>query len=254
MASSPHDGPPAAVARVVDHVRTLIAEGRLRPGDRLPAERALAVALGVSRATVRAGLRSLAAMGAVRIRHGAGTFIAAGPPVLGSEPLRLLAELHGFTRAEMFEARRLLEAGVAALAAERATPDDIAAIADEVASMFAALDDPQVFLVHDIRFHRAIAAASGNPILASIVEMVSALFYEQRRRTAGRARDLREAAEMHRRIYEAIRARDPHRAGALMNDHLRLAQRFQEQEDAPSVEGREAAAPAPAAAAATPVG
>jgi GntR family transcriptional repressor for pyruvate dehydrogenase complex len=132
----------------------------------------------------------------------------------------------------MFEARRLLEAGIAALAAERATPDDIATIADEVASMFAALDDPQVFLVHDIRFHRAVAAASGNPILASLVEMVSALFYEQRRRTAGRARDLREAAEMHRRIYEAIRGRDPGRASALMNEHLRLAQRFQEQEEA----------------------
>ena len=72
------------------------------------------------------------------------------------------------------------------------------------------MDDPRSFLVHDINFHRAVAAASGNPIVASLVEMVSALYYERRRETAARAsdRDLRDAAEMHRRIYQAIRARD----------------------------------------------
>ena len=55
--------------------------------------------------------------------------------------------------------------------------------------MFAMLDEPQSFLLHDIKFHRAVAAASGNPILASIVEMVSGNFYELRRRTASHARD-----------------------------------------------------------------
>ena len=117
----------------------------------------------------------------------------------------------------MYEARRILEVGAAALAAERAVPDQMATLADEVAGLFASLEDPQVFLVHDINFHRSVAAASGNPIVASLVEMVSALYYERRRETAARAsdRDLRDAAEMHRRIYQAIRARnaDAARAG-----------------------------------------
>jgi GntR family transcriptional regulator, transcriptional repressor for pyruvate dehydrogenase complex len=221
----PSDGVTAEI--VVQHVRGLIERGELRPGDRLPAERELAVQLGVSRPSVRAGLRSLAAIGVLQTRHGAGTFITDGPPTLGSEPLSFLAALHGFTRDEMFEARRALEVDVAGLAAERATDEQIATIAEEVTGMFASLDDGQSFLIHDIRFHRAVAQASGNPILASLVEMVSALFYEQRRKTAQHGRDLKESAHLHRAIYHAVRAHDPKRARAAMSEHLSVAQQAQ---------------------------
>ena len=217
---------------VVSHVRSLIERGELRPGDRLPPERELAVQLGVSRPSVRAGLRSLAAIGVLQTRHGAGTFITDGPPTLGSEPLSFLAALHGFTRDEMFEARRALEVGVAGLSAERATDEQIATIAEEVTGMFASLDDAQTFLIHDIRFHRAVAAASGNPILASLVEMVSALFYEQRKKTASNGRDLKQSAQAHRNIYHAIRAHDAKRARAAMSEHLSLAQQAQALEGA----------------------
>src|SRR5439155_1090453 len=136
--------PPTAL--VITHVRGLLRRGKLSPGQQLPPERELARRIGVSRPSVRAALRSLAAKGLLVTRHGAGTFVAAGPPMLDSEPLSLLATLHGFTRAEMFEARRTLEVGVAELAAARATGDRlaaIAAIADAVTGMFAAVDDPQ---------------------------------------------------------------------------------------------------------------
>ena len=102
--------------------------------------------------------------------------------------------------------------------------------------MFASVDDPQAFLVHDIRFHRGVAAASGNPILASLVEMVSALFYEQRRRTARRARRLQATADMHHQIYLAIRGRDSARARQLMHEHLVRAEQEQEQETEPGGE------------------
>ncbi len=231
---------------VVQHVRGLIERGELRPGDRLPAERELAVQPGVSRPSVRAGLRSLSAIGVLQTRHGAGTFITDGPPTLGSEPLSFLAALHGFTRDEMFEARRALEVGVAGLAAERANDEQIATIAEEITGMFAALDDPQTFMIHDIRFHRSVAEASGNPILASLVEMVSALFYEQRRKTAQHGRDLKESAHLHRAIYHAIRAHDPKRASAAMSEHLSVAQQSQALES-PLPEGRPAPLDAPAA-------
>src|SRR5262245_44539214 len=169
--------------QVVAHVRALIERGALRPGDRLPAERELATKSGVSRPTVRAGLRALAAMGVVQSRHGSGTFIPAGPPILASEPLSFLAALHGFTREDMYEARRILEVGAAGLAAERATPEQLATMADEVTSLFAVMQEPQRFLVHDVDFHRTVAASSGNPILATLIEMVSALYYEHRRKT-----------------------------------------------------------------------
>lgn len=218
--------------QVVAHVRGLIERGQLKPGDRLPAERDLALHVGVSRPTIRAGLRALAAMGVVRARHGSGTYIPTGPPTLASEPLTFLAALHGITAEEMYETRRILEVAAAALAAERATPDQLATMAEEVASLFASLSTPQVFLVHDINFHRVVALASGNPMVASLVDMVSRLFYEQRRETAARAtdRNLRDAADMHRQIYQAIRARDAEGARRAMNEHLLRSSAYQAQE------------------------
>lgn len=213
-------------------MRRLIDQGRLKPGDRLPAERELAQQIGVSRPSVRAGLRALSAMGVVQSRHGAGTFIRSGPPSLDSEPLSFLAALHGFTREQMFEARRVLEVGVAGLAAERATGEQLATIAEEMTGLFASLEQPLEYLRHDMRFHRAVAAASGNPILASLVEMVSALFYTHRRQTADRASDRRESAEMHRAIYNALRARDPERARQAMSAHLLTSAQRQALEDA----------------------
>lgn len=222
-----------AAELVVRHVRELIEAGSLGPGDRLPPERELALRVGVSRPSVRAGLRALSAMGVVQSRHGAGTFIRSGPPTLGSEPLTFLAALHGFSRDEMFDARRVLEVGVAGLAAEHATGDQLATISEEITGMYASMDDPQTFLLHDIRFHRAVAAASGNPILASLVEMVSGIFYEQRRKTASNGRDLKEAADLHRSLYHALRQRDTERARAAMDEHLTLARQRQAAEGLP---------------------
>lgn len=220
--------------QVVRHVALLIESGKVRPGDRLAPERELAHELGVSRPTVRAGLHALAAMGVIESRQGAGTFISAGPPRLGAGPLSFLAALHGFTRDEIFEARKVLEVGSAGLAAERCLSEHLVQMSEEVTGMFATLDDPQAFLVHDISFHRAVGAASGNPVLLALVEMISSLVFEQRRLTVERAIDLKESGEMHRRIYQAIREHDAERARAEMTKHLELARTAQASEELPA--------------------
>ena len=227
-----HRAPADSAAQVVAHVRELIDRGTLGPGARLPPERDLARQVGVSRPTVRAGLRTLAALGVIRSRRGSGTYIPEGPPTLGAEALSFLAALHKFTIEDVYEVRRILEVGAAGLAAERASSDHLATLAEEVTGLFASLADRQVFLVHDINFHRSIAAASGNPIVASLVEMVSALHYERRRATAERAadRELRDAADAHRQIYQAVRAHDPDRARRSMTDHLLRSQSYQARE------------------------
>jgi GntR family transcriptional repressor for pyruvate dehydrogenase complex len=218
------DRDPIAAEQVIAHVRELIERRTLRPGDRLASERQLAQEVGVSRPSVRAGLRSLAAMGVVQTRQGAGTFITAGPPALVGEPLRLIAALHGLDLGALWEVRRVLEAGTASLAAERATPERIATLSDEVTGMYSALHDPQTFLDYDLRFHRAVAAAADNPMLGAIIEAVTALFFEQRRVTIKRARNLQESADAHRKIYQAIRAHDAEAARSAMDEHVRLAQ------------------------------
>jgi len=222
------ENPPVAAKQVVDYVRRLIESGKFRAGDKLPPERELALLIGVSRATVRAGLQSLATVGVVDSRRGAGTFVAEGPPLLDVNPLSLFSALHGIPQAELFEARRVIEIDLAGLAAKRAHGDELALISEEVMEMFASIDDVHKFLVHDIRFHRAVATAARNPLLAAIMEMVADLFYDQRKKTVDRWRDAPEAAEQHRRIYQAIRAGDVERARKEMDTHLQWAQETQE--------------------------
>ncbi len=213
-----------APEQVVVRVYDLIKRGELRPGDRLPPEREFSKQLGINRTSLRAGLRSLIAMGVLHSKHGSGTYMSTGPSSLGGEALELLGALHGFTQDEIFEARRHLEALVAGLAAERATPEQLATMAEELANTYSAVDDPQRFLLHDILFHRALAAASGNPILAMLVGMVSAIHYDRRSQTVRKAHSLKEAADMHQRIYRAIRTRNPVEARTAMHEHIVISQ------------------------------
>jgi GntR family transcriptional repressor for pyruvate dehydrogenase complex len=228
MTRTKHDSPEAhRMMQVVNHVRSLIENGTLKAGDKIPPERDFARTLNISRASLRAGIGYLAALGVMKIKHGVGTFIADGPPEFGQASLSFIGALHGFQSWQMFEARILLESGLAALAAERGKEEHHAAMAEEVAEMFAAMEDPGEYLIHDVLFHRIIAQSSGNPILAAIMETVTSSMYDKRRKTVEHATDLRESAEMHREIYRAIRARKPVEARRLMERHLQMAQTAQ---------------------------
>ncbi len=216
--------------QVVNHIRAMIEDGRLKPGDKIPPEREFARMLKISRASLRTGIGYLAAMGVMKVRHGVGTFVADGPPEIGKASLGLMGALHGFQPWQMFEARLLLESSLAALAAERGKEEHLTVLAEEVAEMYATVDDPQEYLIHDVRFHRTIAQASGNPILAALMETVTSTLYEERRKTVEYARNLKESAETHREIYRAIRSKNGAEARKLMAEHLRVAQSEQERE------------------------
>jgi len=95
------------------------------------------------------------------------------------------------------------------------------------ADMFAAIESPSDYLIHDLMFHRIISQASGNPILAAIIETITTALYDSRRKTVEHSIDLRESAEMHRELYRAIRAHKPQEAHNLMEQHLRMAQSAQ---------------------------
>ena len=214
---------------VAERLREMIQNGQLAAGDRLTPERDLAKELGVSRPTLRAGIRSLSAIGILQSRQGAGTFVAAAEesPTLDSSPLRMLSALHGFTSDEMFEARLALEMSIAGLAARRATSEQMTQLAEEIAGMYASLDQPEQYLVHDMRFHQIVAAASGNRILTSLMNMVATILFEYRSKTVKRATDLKQSAEQHHGIYRALRDRDPAAAEQAMHDHLIETQKAQ---------------------------
>jgi GntR family transcriptional repressor for pyruvate dehydrogenase complex len=227
--------------QVVNYIRSLIEDGTLQPGDQLPPEREFAQTLKISRASLRTGIGYLAAMGVMKIRHGVGTFVADGPPEFGKASLGLMGALHGFQNWQMFEARIILESNIAALAAERGKDEHYTAMAEEIAEMYAAMKSPSDFLIHDLLFHRIISQASGNPILASVIETITSALYEKRRKTVERSIDMRESAEMHREIYRAIRTRKPEEARKLMAEHLRMAQASQGMERPPDRKALQAA-------------
>ena len=124
--------PAVAAKLVVAYVRQLIESGEFKAGDKLPPERELARLVGVSRPSVRAGLQSLATVGVVESRRGAGTYVADGPPLLDVNPLSLFSALHGIPQDELFEARRVIEIDLAGMAAERARGEELAVISEEV--------------------------------------------------------------------------------------------------------------------------
>jgi GntR family transcriptional repressor for pyruvate dehydrogenase complex len=214
---------------VAARLREMIHSGELSAGDKLPPERDLAKILGVSRPTLRAGIRSLSAVGILFSKQGAGTFVAARAesPTLDSSPLRMLSALHGFSSDEMFEARLALEMSIAGLAASRVTSEQMTTLAEEIAGMYASLNDPEQYLVHDMRFHQIVAAASGNRILTALMNMVATILFEYRSKTVKRATDLKESAEQHHNIYRALRDHDPEGAEKAMHDHLVETQRAQ---------------------------
>src|SRR5580692_3252406 len=212
---------------VVNHIRSLLENGVLKPGDKIPPEREFARSLKISRASLRTGIGYLAAMGVISVRHGIGTFVADGPPEFSKAYLSFMGALHGFQNWQMWEARLILEGNLAAFAAERGKEEDHAALSEEVAEMFAAVGNPTEYLIHDVLFHRIISQASGNPILAALMETITSALYDRRRRTVEHSTDLRESAEMHREIYRAIRARKPIDAHRLMDQHLRMAEAAQ---------------------------
>src|SRR6188474_320639 len=161
--------------QVAGQVTDLVARGEFKPGDRLPPERDLAKSLGVSRPTVREAMIALEIAGLVEVRVGAGTFVTDKAKQNGVANGRLFEGV-GSSPLELIAARRTIEPEVAALAAQLATPDEVAAIAETVAMIAAATDTPE-HRAADHKFHVRIGLASHNNILTAIVDECWAEMY-----------------------------------------------------------------------------
>lgn len=218
---------PVRIARasdeVVQQVKALIFEGRLAPGDQLPSEKELAEQFGLSRVTVRDALRVLESQGLIAVKVGArgGAFVAPPSTQPVSDSLATMLRLQRATLGELIEARLVVETRVAALAAKRATPADIAAMEQAVASARAGrtAGDPY-FMPHSVAFHLALAEASKNQVLLSTVSSFRTLFHEALAALLPADDMAGRAIADHQRILEAIKARDGTRAQQLMHEHL----------------------------------
>jgi GntR family transcriptional regulator, transcriptional repressor for pyruvate dehydrogenase complex len=209
---------------VVQRIKELLGRGDLKAGSRLPPERELADMLHISRPSLRTALKALSVMGVIRAKPGAGTYIAQSLPEVFTEPMHFMTLINNTSVEELFEARLIIEAGLAELAAERASESDIAALTMEVDGMKANIGDPEEFLKHDVRFHQAMARAADNKLMSGVMDTVAQLLFHIRRQNVAHASDLDDAIEWHEKLLTAMQKHDPKRAKETLSGHLRAAQ------------------------------
>ena len=217
-----------------DLADTLVADilaGTYPPQSMLPSEVELATMSGLSRLTVREAVKSLKAKSVLRVIQGTGTFVNAPDEWSPLDPALLLARsMHNSDTVTMpkklLEARRIVEVGVASLAAERRTESHLDRMRESLQGMedAHASGDVEEFVQADIAFHQSVLAAADNPFMAALFQPLEAALLVGRRQTSAFPAEREHAIAMHRGVYEAITSGDPVAARAAMADHMTQTQ------------------------------
>lgn len=205
--------------QVSDSLADAIGRGAYRPGLRLPTERELAEEFAVSRPTIREAMLALQLRGLVEARHGSGIYVL-------EQPMAVPKPSHeeNIGAFELLEARALIEGETAALAATVITDPQLEELGGILEQMAQENEGDQKGEEADRRFHLAIAAATGNPALSSVVENLWDLRYRAPacHETLSRARrkGMKPRLDTHRAVYDALSVRDPQAARTAMRRHL----------------------------------
>lgn len=208
---------------IIADVRRAVSEHRIKPGDTLGTEKDLAARYDVSRIVARDALRSLEALGVIEIRmgKGGGARIAKGNPQLFAEALAIQLDLTGIGPGEVIDAQRAIECMAAELAAENATPADIARIRQLLTEAERTIAQRDEYTRVSKAFHFAVAEASHNRVL--VVQLISLdhVAWPMRNTTLTPA-VARRVLDVHKELASLIEMRDPAGARRLMDDHMRM--------------------------------
>ncbi len=217
---------------IVEQIQQLISGGELKPGDKLLSERELADRLQVSRVSVREAIRSLEMLGFIEIRHGEGTFIRDTDADDVIRPLAMFLAVERGSLLDMFEVRRIFETATAALAAERATEDEIQLIGSLLGKMKESIriGDSEKGEEHDAHYHYAVAEATHNGLLIKLLRTVheewsKAVSAGSQQLLLDSANNAQKIIDQHTRVFEAIQAHDPATASQAMLEHVTFAER-----------------------------
>lgn len=203
-----------------------ILEGSLKPGDRLPPERELAIELGVSRPSLREAIQKLASKGMVQSRQGGGTYVTHRLESSFFDPWQDMMGAHPNLREDLLEFRRMLEGQAAEWAAERATDADLQRIdqAFKTLSDAFAAEDMERRSSSDIAFHQAIGEASHNALIGHLSAALLRLMHDNIRLNLGELKTIPAAGKLllsqHAAIHAAIIERKPQAAKAAAETHI----------------------------------
>jgi GntR family transcriptional regulator, transcriptional repressor for pyruvate dehydrogenase complex len=214
-----------AIKAIQDQIR----KGNLRPGTRLPSERELSEALGVSRPTVREAVQALAAMNILDVRHGSGTYVASLDISEVLMPLRFALELTTPAFDHLYEVRVQLEPLAAELAAQRATKEHLKAIQASLAKLNKQGHTTEERVELDIELHSLIVAASQNELLITLIKSLEVLARRSRQLTIAVPGVAARAKKRHKELVDAIVAKDPAAAREAMAAHLTIVHQLAEE-------------------------
>lgn len=204
---------------VIEHLKAQLMSGELRPGARLPTVAALAEQLGVGVASVREAYRILESMGLLEVTQGRGTFVSSTINESGSV-LRHFQLAEQQTLSHLLETRKLLEPGIAALAAQRATPAEAQAILAAALELERLAQQGQDFIEPDVRFHELILLAAHNPVVTKIFSALNDLLLDSRRLSSRIPGATEKAVHFHKLIALAIKEGNATTAQVLMYQHV----------------------------------
>ncbi|WP_158853511.1 FadR/GntR family transcriptional regulator [Saccharothrix deserti] len=214
--------------KAIDRIRDLIQSGELPPGSKLPPEQQLAAELGLSRNLMREAVKALVVARVLEIRRGDGTYVTSlEPEVLLGSIASAVELLRGDTLLELTEVRRLFEPVATGLAATRISVSELAVVEGHLNAMRAARDDVELLNKHDVAFHRAVVAATGNATLTTLLEGISGRTVRARvwRGLVDDNAAARTLAE-HEAIYNALVDRDAALAQAAALMHITTTERW----------------------------
>jgi GntR family transcriptional repressor for pyruvate dehydrogenase complex len=207
--------------QIVQQIESSILKGELVEGSQLPAERDLAKQFGVSRTAVREAIKALQEKGLVDAFPGRGTFVTNGTPNSMRRSMdRIIKSGEPGGWAYLVEVRKILEPEIAALAAVRATDQDLALMKEAFDVMDNARHDADAYIEADLDFHLALAEAAANPIVLSLIDSIVGLLREERLRVFRVEGGPERGQYHHKCILQAIERHDPHEARAAMQAHL----------------------------------
>lgn len=209
---------PRLYEQIVEQLLAHIREEQLGAGDKLPPERELAQALQVSRASLAQALVALEVVGVVQVRHGGGAVIL--DRSTEDDALLNAVREHQDSLPDIIDARSALEAKLAALAAQRATPEDLRAIDEALELMERQVAAGERPLEGDAAFHVAVTAAGHSRVLARLMAEISELILETRIESLSQPGRPEESLEQHHAVAQAIRDHDPLAASLAMTRHI----------------------------------
>ena len=209
---------------VARRIEQLVRSGELKPGDRLPPEPELAQRLDVSRSSLREALKGLMYLGLIRSRAGDGTYIQSSLTRVLNQHFQWMILLNEVKHLEIYELRKIIEPQVAALAAKRATHDDIERLRAALEGMLRGCRDRDLFQQFDIQFHEAFAQASGNAAIQTTMRMLYHATTDARKAVLPFVDNMEIHWKRHERVYRNILNHKPELARKAVLEDLLYAE------------------------------